>query len=476
MDHLTTRLLLRSSDAVLILRLADGAVLDCNEAFRTATGHGHHDLAGRPGDDFLTRLGPTDGTFDTSQELGTVIDVPVGLWTRSGDLRVGRLSSLVLEVEGRRVALCMIRELRKPTPGERRSAARQAIHRIVQAGERGSDPATMGLQAFGRCLRWDLGVLWRATPNPDHLECAAVWRAPGASLERLEATTRGGPFPQGMESQVRSWLLGEPTWIPDAQADSGFSRAHGRAGEPAHGWLGFPVWGRRGVIGAAEFLSQEPRQSDPGLLGMIADFGRLLGRCLDDVETEAGWRSSGAGAVSTRREAAPAAVFGAFRDLAGAVTATTEALEQHPTVVAHVEPSALLGELTAGIGKLNRLLEDASGPRGDAPPGPRSWAPPLAGDGERLRALPIGLTLKAVSRRTGIPAATLRTWQRRYGFMRPLRSPSGYRLYGEEEIARIEQVKHLVGQGVRIGVAMEAVLRAAESLSGDDDQAQQPAG
>jgi hypothetical protein len=476
MEHLTTRILLRSSDAVVIIRLTDGTVLDLNEAFRTATGHGHHDLVGRRGDDLLMRLGPADTTLEALQELGSVTDVPIGLWTRSGDLRVGRLSSLVLEVEGRRVALCTIRELRKPTPGERRSAAREAIHAIIQAGQLGAEPATMGLQAFGRCLGWDLGVLWRATSDPEHLECAAVWRAPGSSFEQLEATTRSGPFPQSMESLARSWLRGEPTWIPDAQAESGFSRARGRAGELAHGWLGFPVWGRHGVIGAAEFLSQERRQSDPGLLAMIADFGRLFGRLLEHVEARSGWPSDDAGAVSsTGRQAAPAAVFGAFRDLAGAVTAATQALEQHPTIAANVEPSALLGELTVGIGKLNRLLEDASDRRVDAQPTPGSWARAVEASGEQPRGLPTGLTLKAVSRRTGIPAATLRTWQRRYGFMRPLRSPSGYRLYGEEEIARIEQVKYLVGQGIRIGVAMEAVLRAAEAHSGDDEQAQ-PAG
>jgi hypothetical protein len=106
----------------------------------------------------------------------------------------------------------------------------------------------------------------------------------------------------------------------------------------------------------------------------------------------------------------------------------------------------LLGELTAGVVKLNRLLNDAGGAPVQ-PPGPP--------------ALPAGLTLKAVSRRTGIPAATLRTWEHRYGFIRPRRSPTGYRLYGEEEIARIEQVKYLVEQGVRIGAAMEAVRREA---------------
>jgi hypothetical protein len=472
MEHLTTRILLHSSDAVVIIRLADGRVLDLNEAFRNVTGHRHHDLVGRPGDDLLMRLGPTDATLDTLRELDAVTDVPIGLWTRSGDLRVGRLSSLVLEVEGRRVALCTIRELRKPTPGERRSAARDAIHRIIQAGEPGPEPAAMGLQAFGRCLRWDLGALWRGTPDPDRLECVAVWRAPGSSLEPLEAMTRGSPFPQGMESSARSWLRGDPTWVADAQADSGFTRARSRAGEPAHGWLGFPVWGRRGVIGAAEFLSQERRQPDLGLLTMVVDFGHLLGCLLEDVGASDRWRSDQPAASSSAgRDTAPTAVFGAFRDLAGAVTAATEALEQYPAVAAHVEPSALLGELTVGIGKLNRLLEDASDRRVDSPSAPGPWAPAVGAGGDLPRALPPGLTLKAVSRRTGIPAATLRTWQRRYGFMRPQRSLSGYRLYGEEEIARIEQVKYLVGQGVRIGVAMEAVLRAAESLSEEAERA-----
>lgn len=73
------------------------------------------------------------------------------------------------------------------------------------------------------------------------------------------------------------------------------------------------------------------------------------------------------------------------------------------------------------------------------------------------------LTLTAVSRRTGIPAATLRTWERRYGFVRPVRSARGYRLYGEEEILRILQVKYLREQGVRISDAMAALAGTADA-------------
>jgi DNA-binding transcriptional MerR regulator len=87
-------------------------------------------------------------------------------------------------------------------------------------------------------------------------------------------------------------------------------------------------------------------------------------------------------------------------------------------------------------------------------------------------AVPAGLTLKAVSRRTGIPAATLRTWERRYRFLRPERASNGYRSYGEEEIARILHVKHLLEQGVRIGQAMETVEeshpRRATGVTGSD--------
>jgi MerR family transcriptional regulator, light-induced transcriptional regulator len=72
-------------------------------------------------------------------------------------------------------------------------------------------------------------------------------------------------------------------------------------------------------------------------------------------------------------------------------------------------------------------------------------------------AAPAGLTLKAVSERTGIPAATVRTWERRYRFLQPTRSSSGYRLYGEQDIARILEIKHLLEQGVRISEAMAAV-------------------
>jgi hypothetical protein len=112
-------------------------------------------------------------------------------------------------------------------------------------------------------------------------------------------------------------------------------------------------------------------------------------------------------------------------------------MERQPDIQSAQGPPELLRELAASIGKLDRLLEGAVEPDYGDRRERQPWAVTIPWSTERLPRIPAGLTLKAVSRRTGIPAATLRTSERRYGFVRPMRSANGYRLYGEEEIARV---------------------------------------
>jgi DNA-binding transcriptional MerR regulator len=53
----------------------------------------------------------------------------------------------------------------------------------------------------------------------------------------------------------------------------------------------------------------------------------------------------------------------------------------------------------------------------------------------------------AVSRLTGIPADTLRVWERRYEVVTPTRTPSGTRLYSAPDVARLGLIKQLVDRG-----------------------------
>lgn len=61
----------------------------------------------------------------------------------------------------------------------------------------------------------------------------------------------------------------------------------------------------------------------------------------------------------------------------------------------------------------------------------------------------MGVNIKAVSERTGIPLHTLRAWERRYGVPRPNRDAENrYRLYDEQDIADVLWMKRQVEAGV----------------------------
>ncbi len=66
-------------------------------------------------------------------------------------------------------------------------------------------------------------------------------------------------------------------------------------------------------------------------------------------------------------------------------------------------------------------------------------------------------TVNEVEERTGVPATTLRQWERRYGLPLPERSESGYRLYGDDDLEDIRALKHHVDDGVPASRAAQMV-------------------
>lgn len=57
-------------------------------------------------------------------------------------------------------------------------------------------------------------------------------------------------------------------------------------------------------------------------------------------------------------------------------------------------------------------------------------------------------TVHEVEERTGVPATTLRQWERRYGLPMPERSDAGYRLYADDDLGDIRAMKAHVEDGV----------------------------
>lgn len=66
-------------------------------------------------------------------------------------------------------------------------------------------------------------------------------------------------------------------------------------------------------------------------------------------------------------------------------------------------------------------------------------------------------TVKQVTALTGIPPARLRAWERRYGVVGPSRTPSGYRLYTDDEVTRLARMARLVSDGTPASLAAREV-------------------
>jgi DNA-binding transcriptional MerR regulator len=73
----------------------------------------------------------------------------------------------------------------------------------------------------------------------------------------------------------------------------------------------------------------------------------------------------------------------------------------------------------------------------------------------------------AVERMTGIPASTLRSWERRYGWPRPFRTASGQRLYSEHDVAVIRFLDRRRVEGMSMAQAT-ALLRSAPVVEEHD--------
>ena len=73
-----------------------------------------------------------------------------------------------------------------------------------------------------------------------------------------------------------------------------------------------------------------------------------------------------------------------------------------------------------------------------------------------------GLPIGELARRTDVPAATLRSWEDRYGFPQPHRLAGGHRRYDQGDIGLIEAVLRLRAAGMSLQAAIAQATSAGQ--------------
>src|ERR1700753_2163593 len=77
------------------------------------------------------------------------------------------------------------------------------------------------------------------------------------------------------------------------------------------------------------------------------------------------------------------------------------------------------------------------------------------------------MTIGELADRSGLPAATLRSWEARHGFPRPQRMATGHRRYREDDLALVAEVQRQRAAGLSLPAAIAQVSagRPAEDPS-----------
>jgi DNA-binding transcriptional MerR regulator len=87
---------------------------------------------------------------------------------------------------------------------------------------------------------------------------------------------------------------------------------------------------------------------------------------------------------------------------------------------------------------------------------------------DRDRAL---YSISAVGRMTGLPVATIRTWEDRYAVVVPRRNASGHRLYSRDQLGQLRLIKTRMAEGL---TAADAHRLLAEQIAGGVSMPAQP--
>jgi DNA-binding transcriptional MerR regulator/methylmalonyl-CoA mutase cobalamin-binding subunit len=82
--------------------------------------------------------------------------------------------------------------------------------------------------------------------------------------------------------------------------------------------------------------------------------------------------------------------------------------------------------------------------------------------------------MRTVTAITGVNPVTLRAWERRYGLIRPARTPKGHRLYSQKDIELINRIVRLLDRGISISQVSHSLQDSMVKPAGNRQQEDSP--
>jgi len=187
----------------------------------------------------------------------------------------------------------ILRDITQRQRAEGLSNLEHLVARSLAAGDDASATMRSVMQAMCECEGWDCGRYLRVDEQAGVLRFSEFWSMPGAGVERLLEVSRNITVTPGSGLAGRSWLTGEPLWVPDITTDGrALPAAFAAPDSVIRGVFTFPLTAEGKTIGVLAFNSREIREPDEALLSAVRAIGSQIGQFLQRKSAEEALRES----------------------------------------------------------------------------------------------------------------------------------------------------------------------------------------
>jgi len=257
----------------------DGVILRANQAELDLLGYTREEYVGHQLNEFYVDQRVVNDLLRRLQAGEVLHDYEARLRCKNGSIKYVRINSSVYREGGRFVhSRCFTRDITERRRAERRLALQYAVTRILSESTDFIESAKQILRVTRENLDCEVGALWSVDREASVMRCVDFSHASFVKVDEFEQLTRTSVFAKSVGLPGRIWASGVPAIIQNVVEDGNFPRAAVAQRAGLHGGFGFPILLDRKVLGVLEFLSNEIREVDHELLGMVAAIGRQMGQ------------------------------------------------------------------------------------------------------------------------------------------------------------------------------------------------------
>src|SRR5262245_64118723 len=168
-----------------------------------------------------------------------------------------------------------------PLAGEKFLALEHEVALILVENEAVSEAYPKLLESIATALGWQYGAVWEEEPaQAAFVRCVETWCAE-QRLAAFAEFSRGLSLSPGTGLPGRVWSTGAPAWISDVPDDPNFPRVQAAIESGLRSGFCFPIRTARGVVGAIEFLADDPHDPDEELLASTESLGSQIGQLIE---------------------------------------------------------------------------------------------------------------------------------------------------------------------------------------------------